>query len=128
MVENSTYTAATHEYDAERFKPASSASNPDHTDEKNHAEYVLNARKIDTKDGAELCWLQRIRTKIYLNKSDVSDAQRVSSRTCTCCYCFMTQQQKLNGNMHHVNRNKYTPNIDLRNCDAQMPPSCTNAL
>jgi len=54
----STYTAATHEYDDEGFKPASCARNPNHTDEEDHTEDILNAREVNSKNGAKFCRLQ----------------------------------------------------------------------
>ena len=51
------YAAATHKDDAERFEPASCSGNPDHTDEEDHPEDVLDTRKVDTKNCTQLVGL-----------------------------------------------------------------------
>ena len=49
-----THTATTHEYDDEGLQPTSHTDDPHQTNEQNHSKDVLNARKVDAENRAEL--------------------------------------------------------------------------
>jgi len=54
-----TYTTAADEDDDERLQPAGSADHPDHANEQDHAEDVLDAREIDAEHRAEFLTTQQ---------------------------------------------------------------------
>ena len=69
-----TYTRTTHDDDDKRFKPTTDTDHPHQTNEQDHSEDVLDARKVNTKNRAELPRLWNTNSNSNSEKYNLYDA------------------------------------------------------